>query len=132
MFEPLSLGLSKRVRKLQQKREREATGLFVAEGPGAVEAAVKNGEAVAVFADKDYLVPMAAESGGALVLLPEEVALGKGVGLAFRDSDDDLRGKFDAAIKSMKCDGTLDAMIVKEEYFGAAAVIWGDAGKEGC
>ena len=44
MFEPLSLGLSKRVRKLQQKREREATGLFVAEGPGAVEAAVKNGE----------------------------------------------------------------------------------------
>jgi len=26
----------------------------------------------------------------------------------------------------------LDAMIVKEEYFGAAAVTWGDAGKEGC
>jgi polar amino acid transport system substrate-binding protein len=100
--------------------------------PEETIAAVKNGEAVAVFADKDYLVPMAAESGGALVLLPEEVALGKGVGLAFRDSDDDLRGKFDAAIKSMKCDGTLDAMIVKEEYFGAAAVIWGDAGKEGC
>ena len=100
--------------------------------PEETIAAVKNGEAVAVFADKDYLVPMAAESGGALVLLPEEVALGKGVGLAFRDSDDDLRGKFDAAIKSMKCDGTLDAMIVKEEYFGAAAVIWGDEGKEGC
>jgi len=75
---------------------------------------------------------MAAESGGALVLLAEEVALGNGVGLAFRDSDDELRGKFDAAIKSMKCDGTLDAMIVKEEYFGAAAVTWGDAGKEGC
>ena len=80
----------------------------------------------------DYLVPMAAESGGALVLLAEEVALGGGVGLGFRDSDDELRGKFDAAIKSMKCDGTLDAMIVKEEYFGAAALTWGDAGKEGC
>ena len=100
--------------------------------PEETIAAVKNGEAVAVFADKDYLVPMAAESGGALVLMPEEVALGDGVGLAFRDSDDELRGKFDAAIKSMKCDGTLDAMIVKEEYFGAAAVVWGDAGKEGC
>ena len=49
-----------------------------------------------------------------------------------RDSDDALREKFDAAIKSMKCDGTLDAMIVKEEYFGAAALVWGDAGKEGC
>ena len=76
--------------------------------------------------------PPAAESGGALVLLEKEESIGGGVGLGFRDSDDDLRGKFDAAIKSMKCDGTLDAMIVKEEYFGAAAVVWGDAGKEGC
>jgi polar amino acid transport system substrate-binding protein len=100
--------------------------------PEETVAAVKNGEAVAVFADKDYLVPMAAESGGALVLLAEEVALGNGVGMAFRDSDDELRGKFDAAIKSMKCDGTLDAMIAKPEYFGPAAIVWGDAGKEGC
>jgi len=50
----------------------------------------------------------------------------------FRDSDDDLRAKFDAAIKSMKCDGTLDAMITKAEYFGPDAKVWGDAGKEGC
>ena len=100
--------------------------------PEETIAAVKNGEAVAVFADKDYLVPMAAESGGALVMLAEEVALGDGVGLGFRTSDTELRGKFDAAIKSMKCDGTLDAMIVKEEYFGPAALTWGDAGKEGC
>ena len=100
--------------------------------PEETVAAVKNGEAVAVFADKDYLAPIAAESGGALVLLDADVALGGGVGLGFRDSDDDLRGKFDAAIKSMKCDGTLDAMIVKPEYFGPTAVVWGDAGKEGC
>lgn len=53
MFEPLSLGLSKRVRKLQQKREREATGLFVAEGPGSVEAAVKNGELEYVIVGED-------------------------------------------------------------------------------
>jgi len=100
--------------------------------PEETVAAVKNGEAVAVFADKDYLAPIAAESGGALVLLDADVALGGGRGRGFRDSDDDLRGKFDAAIKSMKCDGTLDAMIVKPEYFGPTAVVWGDAGKEGC
>ena len=87
---------------------------------------------MAVLADKDYLVPMAAESAGALVLLAKEESLGGGVGLGFRDSDDDLRGKFDAAIKSMKCDGTLDAMITKAEYFGPEAKVWGDAGKEGC
>ncbi len=100
--------------------------------PEETIAAVKNGEAVAVFADKDYLAPMAAESNGALVLLPNEVSLGGGVGLGFRDSDDELRGKFDAAIKSMKCDGSLDAMIVKPEYFGPTAIVFGDAGKEGC
>jgi polar amino acid transport system substrate-binding protein len=100
--------------------------------PEETVAAVKNGEAVAVLADKDYLVPIAAESGGELVLLERTEAIGGGVGLGFRDSDDDLRGKFDAAIKSMKCDGTLDAMIVKPEYFGPEALTWGDAGKEGC
>ncbi|MFM7334628.1 MAG: hypothetical protein ACKO1H_09485, partial [Tabrizicola sp.] len=87
---------------------------------------------VAVLADKDYLAPIAAESGGALVLLEKEESIGGGVGLGFRDSDDDLRAKFDEAIKSMKCDGTLDAMITKAEYFGPEAKVWGDAGKEGC
>uniref|UniRef100_UPI002FDEA213 transporter substrate-binding domain-containing protein n=1 Tax=Tabrizicola sp. TaxID=2005166 RepID=UPI002FDEA213 len=78
--------------------------------PEETVAAVKNGEAVAVLADKDYLAPMAAESGGSLVLLEREEIIGGGIGLAFRKSDDELRAKFDAAIKSMKCDGTLDAM----------------------
>ena len=101
--------------------------------PEETVAAVKNGEAVAVLADKDYLVPMANESGGELVLLEREESIGGGVGLGFRDSDDDLRGKFDAAIKSMKCDGTLDAMITKAEYFGPETDLdWGDTGKEGC
>lgn len=100
--------------------------------PEETVAAVKNGEAVAVLADKDYLVPIAAESGGALVLLEKEESIGGGVGLGFRESDTELRGKFDAAIKSMKCDGTLDAMITKAEYFGPEAKTWGDAGKEGC
>jgi polar amino acid transport system substrate-binding protein len=39
------------------------------------------------LADKDYLVPMAAESGGELVLLAKEESIGGGVGMAFRESD---------------------------------------------
>ena len=83
-------------------------------------AAVKNGEAVAVLADKDYLVPIAAESGGTLVLLDKEEVIGGGVGMAFRKSDTELRAKFDAAIQSMKDDGSLNAMITK--WFGPEAV----------
>jgi polar amino acid transport system substrate-binding protein len=39
--------------------------------PEETIAAVKNGEAVAVFADKDFLAPMAKESNGELVLCPK-------------------------------------------------------------
>jgi len=88
--------------------------------PDETVAAVRNGEADAVFADKDYLAPIAAESGGELVLLAEEVALGGGVGLGIRESDTELKGKFNAAIQSMKADGTLNALIL--EYFGNAAL----------
>ena len=42
--------------------------------------------------------------------------MGGGVGLGFRDSDDELREKFNVAIKSMKEDGTLNAAI--EKHFG--------------
>ncbi len=88
--------------------------------PDETVAAVRNGEADAVFADKDYLAPIAAESNGELVLLAEEVQLGGGVGLGLRESDTELKAKFDAAIQAMKADGTLNALI--KEYFGEAAV----------
>jgi polar amino acid transport system substrate-binding protein len=101
--------------------------------PEETVAAVKNGEAVAVLADSDYLKPIADESGGQLVLLDKTESIGDGVGMAFRKSDKELHDKFDAAIKSMKCDGTLDAMIQKPEYFGPnSPLAWGDKGKEGC
>jgi polar amino acid transport system substrate-binding protein len=90
--------------------------------PDETVAAVRNGEADAVFADKDYLAPIAAESGGALVLLADEVQLGGGVGLGLRESDTELKGKFDAAIQSMKDDGTLNTMIKK--WFGDAALVF--------
>lgn len=85
--------------------------------PDETIAAVRNGESVAVFADKDFLKPYVDQSNGELTFLGEEVALGGGVGMGFRDSDDELRGKFDEAIKSMKADGTLNAAI--EKHFGA-------------
>lgn len=88
--------------------------------PDETVAAVRNGEADAVLADKDYLVPIAAESNGELVLLAEEVALGGGVGLGIRESDTELKGKLDAAITAMKADGTLNALIM--EYFGNEAL----------
>ncbi|WP_151717658.1 transporter substrate-binding domain-containing protein [Gemmobacter serpentinus] len=90
--------------------------------PDETVAAVRNGEAVAVFADKDYLVPYVNESNGALMFVGEDVPLGGGVGMAFRQSDDELRGKFDAAIQSMKDDGTLNPLIKK--HFGPDAKVF--------
>jgi polar amino acid transport system substrate-binding protein len=84
--------------------------------PEETVAAVRNGEADAVFADKDYLVPIVEESGGALMFVGEDVPLGGGIGLGLRESDTELKDKFDAAITSMKEDGTLNEMLKK--WFG--------------
>ena len=88
--------------------------------PDETVAAVRNGEATAVFADKDYLIPFAAESNGALVFVGEDIQLGGGVGLGLRQSDTELKAKFDKAIGEMKADGTLNTLIVK--YFGEDTV----------
>lgn len=77
-------------------------------------AAVRNGEADAVFADKDFLAPLVNESD--LVFAGEDVALGGGIGMGVRESDAALKDKFNAAITSMKEDGSLNAMIRK--WFG--------------
>jgi len=82
-------------------------------------AAVKNGEADAVLADKDFLAPIVAESNGALVFTGEDVQIGGGVGMGVRESDGELKAKFDAAISSMKADGTLNTMLKK--WFGPDA-----------
>jgi len=82
-------------------------------------AAVQNGEVDAVFADYDFLLPVVEASGGALMFVGEEVALGGGVGMGLRESDSELRDKFNAAIDSMKADGTLNALLAK--WFGEEA-----------
>ncbi|OAN74419.1 amino acid ABC transporter [Sulfitobacter sp. EhC04] len=82
-------------------------------------AAVMSGEADAVFADKDALAPTVEESGGEMVFAGDDVPLGGGIGLGLRESDTELKEKFDAAIQSMKDDGSLNELIVK--WFGADA-----------
>ncbi|MFD3189543.1 transporter substrate-binding domain-containing protein [Sedimentitalea sp. HM32M-2] len=84
--------------------------------PEETVAAVRNGEADAVFADKDYLVPLVDESGGELAFVGEDVPLGRGIGIGLRESDAELRAKFDAAITSMKEDGSLNTLLIK--WFG--------------
>jgi polar amino acid transport system substrate-binding protein len=82
--------------------------------PEETVAAVRNGEADAVLADKSYLAPIA-EADADLRFVGEDVPLGGGVGMGLRQSDNDLRATFDAAIQSMKDDGTLNALIAKWE-----------------
>ncbi|PJE35720.1 amino acid ABC transporter [Pseudooceanicola lipolyticus] len=84
--------------------------------PEETIAAVRNGEADAVFADYDYLVPIVEDSGGALMFVGDGVPLGGGIGLGLRESDTELKDKFDAAITSMKEDGSLNELLTK--WFG--------------
>ena len=80
--------------------------------PEETVAAVKNGEADAVLADKDFLSAIA-EADADLQMLEQSELLGGGIGLGIRESDSELREKFNVAIQSMKDDGSLNALIAK-------------------
>lgn len=80
--------------------------------PDETVAAVKNGEADGVLADKSFLVPLA-EADPELSMVEQEVMIGGGIGIGLRQSDAELKAKFDAAIIAMKEDGTLNAMLAK-------------------
>lgn len=92
--------------------------------PDETVAAVRNGEAEAVFADKDFLAPIVAESGGQLVWVEghDNVPLGEGIGMGLRQSDAELKEKFDAVITAMKEDGSLNTLIRK--WFGEEAQVF--------
>ena len=81
--------------------------------PEETVAAVRAGEADAVLADESFLMPFAEEDG--LVMLERKESLGGGVGVGVRESDGELKGKLDAAIQSMKDDGSLNELISKWE-----------------
>ena len=82
--------------------------------PEETIAAVRNGEADAVLADKSYLTPIEAEDAD-LVFLARSELIGGGVGMGIRESDTELKEKFNMAIQSMKDDGSLNALIEKWE-----------------
>lgn len=82
--------------------------------PEETIAAVMNGEADAVLADQSFLSGTM-EGNSDLVMLERTEMLGGGVGMGIRESDADLRATFDAAIQSMKDDGSLNALIEKWE-----------------
>ena len=90
--------------------------------PDQAVAAVRNGEADAILADRDFLAPIVEESGGELVWVEgmDQVALGEGIGMGLRQSDTELLATFDAQITAMKEDGTLNELIVK--WFGDDAL----------
>lgn len=82
--------------------------------PEETIAAVKGGEADAVLADQSYLTPIEAEDAD-LVFLARTELIGGGVGMGIRESDTELKEKFNMAIQSMKDDGSLNALIEKWE-----------------
>lgn len=93
--------------------ETGATLIEFATGEEAI-AAVRNGEAEAVFADRDFLVPFERDAADLVwVEGQDRVVVGEGLGIGMRQSDTELKARFDAAIAEMRADGSLDAMISK-------------------
>ncbi|WP_413788592.1 transporter substrate-binding domain-containing protein [Paludibacillus litoralis] len=76
-------------------------------------AAVRNGEADAVLADRGFLEDIVNESDGEMVFVGPDVEIGDGIGVGVRESDGDLKARLDAAISSMKEDGSLNVLLSK-------------------
>jgi polar amino acid transport system substrate-binding protein len=81
--------------------------------PDETIAAVRSGEADAVLANHSFLAPIVEQSNGELIFIGDRVSIGGGVAMGLRQSDNELRETFDAAISEMKKDGSLNEIIVK-------------------
>ena len=92
-----------------------SSGATLVEFAGADDtvAAVRNGEADAVLADRAYLEKIVAESNGELVFVGESVMIGGGIGMGVRKSDTEMKDKFNAAIDQVKANGELNTLIEK-------------------
>jgi polar amino acid transport system substrate-binding protein len=115
--------IAAQVNTIQAGHVAETGGMLVEFAtPDETIAAVRNGEADAVFADSDYLRPIVEQSGGELAIVGEPVELGGGIGIGVRESDTELKETLDAAITAMKEDGTLNPIITK--WFGEEMPTW--------
>lgn len=92
----------------------EKSGAALVEFPTHDEtlAAVESGEAQALLANVAFLEEVA-KRNDRMVIVGDPVALSGGAGIGLRKSDVALREKFDAAIRSMKDDGSLNELIGK-------------------
>lgn len=84
--------------------------------PDETIAAVRSGVADAVLADRDFLVTYQSETAGEFEFLATVMPPGQGISMGTRQSDDELRATFNAAIDSMKADGSLNALLL--QWFG--------------
>lgn len=75
----------------------------------AVDAVLK-GEVDAVLVDHGYAVERLAEYEGQLAIVGPSVLLDRGLGIGVREGSA-LKGALDAALASMKADGTLNALL---------------------
>ena len=81
--------------------------------PDETIAAVRSGEADSVLADDAFLAKFVEESGGELEFVGDKVNIGGGIGIGVRESDTDLKAKLNAAIDTMKKDGSLNEYLAK-------------------
>ena len=75
--------------------------------------AILNGEVDAGLFDRGYAHTIVSESGGKLTVLGQPVLLEEGIGAGVRENDSELKEKLNAAIDSMKQDGSLNDLIRK-------------------
>ncbi len=70
-----------------------------------------------LLADNSFLAPVVDGSSGAISFVGPDVSIGGGVAMGMRKEDTDLAAKMNAALESMKADGTVDKLIM--EFFEA-------------
>lgn len=87
-------------------------------------AAVRAGETLSVFGEREALVPLAEASNGELMVIGnnKEVKIKPGLAMAFHADNIDLRFSFEDQIYEMTQDGSLNALI--DTWFGVDAARW--------
>jgi len=89
----------------------EGNTLLTYETPDQSVADLMAGNIDLLFADGDFLSPVADASGGKVEFAGPGVSLGGGVGMGMRKDDQELQQKMAAALEALKADGTVDKLI---------------------
>ena len=92
--------------------ETDATLVTYGTYDNAVQA-VRDGEADAAFAVKEYLRAFVEESGGELIFVGDDIFFDAQPQVGYREGERELGDRFDAAISAMKADGSLNDLLAK-------------------